>query len=142
MRDAIEALQDLCEQTTLPTSRHGVAVLSAEGEYLSLALDTEFPPTARLLLSTAARLGFEGRSREHAALITNCPSRERPIGTASIPGLTVGEPIWDSVIRDARKEPCEESAPILFVPEIQQIYLQRTRAPRPGQEETEGQEGT
>ena len=137
MHDAIQALKDLCEQTALPTSRYGPAVLSAEGEYLFHALDTVFPPTARLVLSSVARLLFE-------EAVESEPVHQLPESRANdwyrkYPGLKGWRPLWVTVNEDAWKEPCEDNAPILFVPEAQQVYVtKRERRDR----DKKGQEGT
>jgi hypothetical protein len=120
MRDAIQALKDLCEQALLSTPSYGVAVLSAEGEYLAHALRILFPSSARLLLAMAVRMEFE-------AAVKNMPVRQLPDSTATdwyrrYPGLDRWRPIWVTVDEDARKEPGEDEAPNLFVDETQQTY--------------------
>lgn len=138
MRDAIQALNDLCEQALLSTPSHGVAVLSAEGEYLAHALRIVFPSSARLLLAMVVRMEFE-------AAVKNMPVRQLPESRETdwyrrYPGLDRWRPIWVTVDADARKEPVEDEAPNLFVDEIQQSYAVVIRDRRDW--DKKGQKGT
>lgn len=122
MRDAIAALRDLQEQSLPSILCHGVAVLTREGEYLAHALGQVLPSTARLLLATGVRRLFEGA-------LESVPVRELPESMQTdwfrrYPGLDRWYPVWVGVEKQAWKEPCEETAPKLFGPEAQELYVE------------------
>ncbi len=137
MRGAVQALKDLSEQRIDSTPSYGIAVVSAEGEFLDSALATVFPPTARLLLSTLVSLGFEDAVK--GMNVRQLSESRATDWYRRYPGLDRWRPIWAAVDDGARGQPCEGDAPNLFFPETQQTYItlrDRRERDKKGQERT------
>ncbi|MGA9159832.1 MAG: hypothetical protein WB297_03055 [Actinomycetota bacterium] len=121
MRDAILALRDLLERSFASTRTIGIGVLAAEGDYLANALGEVLPATARIIVAVAVSVEFEEAVKEMSV-------RQLPGSTATdwyrrYPGLDRWRPVWETVEAQARREEPEGEVSMVFVPELQHVYV-------------------
>jgi hypothetical protein len=121
MRDAIAALRDLRERSFASTHTLGIGVLLAEGENLAHALGEVFPSTARIIAAVVVSVEFE-------EAVKKMPVRQLPGSRATdwyrrYPGLDGWRPVWETVEAQARREVPEDEVSMVFVPELQDVYV-------------------